>query len=234
MSIITDNIATVYSRINQAEQAAHRPAHSVMLLAVSKTKPVDCIREAFSAGLREFGENYVQEALDKIAQLQDLPINWHYIGHIQTNKTKLIAERFSWVHTIDRLKVAQRLSDQRPPSLPPLNICLEVNIDNEPSKAGSSFDELPMLANAVSLLPNLKLRGLMAIPKPTPTRQEQQRTFESLTHAFNTLKKTVPTLDTLSMGMSADLEAAIAAGSTIVRVGTDIFGARDYAATLQT
>lgn len=232
MSTITDNIATVCARINQAELAAHRPAHSVTLLAVSKTKPANYVREAFSTGLREFGENYVQEALDKITQLQDLPINWHYIGHIQTNKTKLIAEHFSWVHTVDRLKVAQRLSEQRPSTLPPLNICLEVNVDNEPSKSGVSFDELPALAKTVSQLPKLNLRGLMAIPKPTPTRQEQQHAFETLTDALNKLKQTIPTLDTLSMGMSADLEAAIAAGSTIVRVGTDIFGARDYAATL--
>lgn len=233
MSTITDNIATVRTRINQAELAAHRPAHNVMLLAVSKTKPVTSIREAFSAGgLRDFGENYVQESLDKIALLHDLPINWHYIGHIQSNKTKLIAEHFSWVHTVDRLKVAQRLSEQRPANLPPLNICLEVNIDNEPSKSGVSFDELPSLAEAVSQLPRLKLRGLMAIPKPTLTTQQQQTVFELLTQALNKLKQTLPTLDTLSMGMSADLEAAIAAGSTIVRVGTDIFGARDYASTL--
>lgn len=229
MSIIIDNIATVRARILQAEQAANRPPHCVTLMAVSKTKPAESVREAFTTGVTDFGENYVQEALDKIVALRDLPIIWHYIGHIQTNKTKALAERFAWVHTVDRLKVAQRLNDQRPPHLPALNICIEVNVDGEPSKSGISFDELHALANAIAILPRLKLRGLMAIPKAMPTKEQQQEAFVSLTNAFDKLKQTLTGLDTLSIGMSADLEAAIAAGSTIVRVGTDIFGARDYA-----
>lgn len=232
MSIIIDNIATVRTRIRQAEQFANRPPHSVTLMAVGKTKPAEYIREAHLAGVSDFGENYVQEAIDKISALRDLTITWHFIGHIQTNKTKPIAEHFAWVHTVDRLKIAQRLNDQRPAHLPPLNICLEVNVDNEPSKSGVSFDELPALAEAISTLPRLKLRGLMAIPQVTPIKEQQQAAFASLTQAFDKLKQTIPDLDTLSMGMSADLEAAVAAGSTIVRVGTDIFGARDYAPDL--
>lgn len=229
MSIIIDNIATVRARILQAEQTANRPAGCVTLMAVSKTKPAESVREAFTTGVTDFGENYVQEALDKILALHDLAITWHYIGHIQTNKTKALAEHFAWVHTVDRLKVAQRLNDQRPPHLPALNICIEVNVDGEPSKSGISFDELHALANAIAILPRLKLRGLMAIPKAMPTKEQQQEAFVSLTHAFDKLKQTLTGLDTLSIGMSADLEAAITAGSTIVRVGTDIFGARDYA-----
>jgi PLP dependent protein len=229
MSTIIDNIATVRTRIRQAEQLANRPAHSVTLMAASKTKSVESIRQAFMAGVTDFGENYVQEALDKMLALQNLDITWHYIGHIQTNKTRSLAENFAWVHTVDRQKIAQRLHDQRPEHLPPLNICLEVNVDNEPSKSGVSFDELPALADSIANLPRLRLRGLMAIPKASPTQQEQQASFASLRTAFDKLKQTIPSMDTLSIGMSSDLEAAIAAGSTIVRVGTDIFGARDYA-----
>ncbi|MGN8274669.1 YggS family pyridoxal phosphate-dependent enzyme [Pseudomonas sp. SMN5] len=225
MSTIADNIALVVSRIRAAEQAARRPAHGVQLLAVSKTKPAEALREAYAAGLRDFGENYLQEALGKQAELGDLPLNWHFIGPIQSNKTRAIAEHFDWVHSVDRLKIAQRLSEQRPEGLPPLNICIQVNVSGEASKSGCTPADLPALADAISALPRLKLRGLMAIPEPTEDRAAQDAAFAKVQHLQASLA--LP-LDTLSMGMSHDLESAIAQGATWVRIGTALFGARDY------
>ncbi|WP_210641780.1 YggS family pyridoxal phosphate-dependent enzyme [Pseudomonas sp. Tri1] len=225
MSTIADNIAQVRSRIRAAEQAAQRAEHSVQLLAVSKTKPAQALREAYAAGLRDFGENYLQEALGKQAELTDLPLIWHFIGPIQSNKTRAIAEHFDWVHSVDRLKVAQRLSEQRPAELPPLNICIQVNVSGEASKSGCTPTDLPALANAISALPRLKLRGLMAIPEPTDDRAAQDAAFAAVQQLQASLE--LP-LDTLSMGMSHDLESAIAQGATWVRIGTALFGARDY------
>ncbi len=225
MSTIADNIAQVRSRIRAAEQAAHRDEHSVQLLAVSKTKPAQALREAYAAGLRDFGENYLQEALGKQAELTDLSLIWHFIGPIQSNKTRAIAEHFDWVHSVDRLKIAQRLSEQRPADLPPLNICIQVNVSGEDSKSGCTAADLPALASAISALPRLKLRGLMAIPEPTEERAAQDAAFAAVQRLQADLK--LP-LDTLSMGMSHDLESAIAQGATWVRIGTALFGARDY------
>lgn len=225
MSTIADNISHVGSRIQTATQAAHRPENSVQLLAVSKTKPAEALREAYAAGLRDFGENYLQEALGKQLELADLPLIWHFIGPIQSNKTRAIAEHFDWVHSVDRLKIAQRLSEQRPAELPPLNICIQVNVSGEASKSGCTPDDLPALAAAISALPRLKLRGLMAIPEPTDDRVEQDAAFAAVQKLQASLD--LP-LDTLSMGMSHDLESAIAQGATWVRIGTALFGARDY------
>lgn len=225
MSTIADNIFHVGSRIQTATQAAHRPENSVQLLAVSKTKPAEALREAYAAGLRDFGENYLQEALGKQLELADLPLIWHFIGPIQSNKTRAIAEHFDWVHSVDRLKIAQRLSEQRPAELPPLNICIQVNVSGEASKSGCTPDDLPALAAAISALPRLKLRGLMAIPEPTDNRAEQDAAFAAVQKLQASLD--LP-LDTLSMGMSHDLESAIAQGATWVRIGTALFGARDY------
>ncbi|CAI8714879.1 PLP homeostasis protein [Pseudomonas sp. IT-P171] len=225
MSTIADNIALVSSRIRAAALAAHRDEHSVQLLAVSKTKPADAVREAHAAGLRDFGENYLQEALGKQLELTDLPLIWHFIGPIQSNKTRAIAEHFDWVHSVDRLKIAQRLSEQRPADLPPLNICIQVNVSGEASKSGCTPTDLPALAHAISELPRLKLRGLMAIPEPTEDRAAQDAAFSAVQSLQASLN--LP-LDTLSMGMSHDLESAIAQGATWVRIGTALFGARDY------
>ncbi len=215
------------NRIHNALKDAGRADTETELLAVSKTKPAQLIREAYLSGQRQFGENYLQEALDKQALLQDLDIQWHFIGPIQSNKTRPIAESFEWVHSVDRHKVAQRLNDQRPPELGPLNICVQVNLDQEASKAGVSLDDLPALVESVSKLPHICVRGLMAIPAPRSDRQQQQQVLTQLAAALTTLKARYPSMDTLSMGMSKDLEAAVAAGSTLVRIGTDIFGARD-------
>ncbi|MCZ4320780.1 YggS family pyridoxal phosphate-dependent enzyme [Pseudomonas anguilliseptica] len=225
MSTIAENIAKVGVRIREAAQASQRDCATVGLLAVSKTKPAEAIRQAFAAGTRDFGENYLQEALEKQVELSDLALTWHFIGPIQSNKTKPIAEHFAWVHSVDRLKIAQRLSDQRPPHLPPLNICLQVNVSGEASKSGCNPDELPALAQAVTQLPNLRLRGLMTIPEPTDDPSEQRAAFARLRELQQDLNLD---LDTLSMGMSHDLEAAIAEGATWVRIGTALFGARDY------
>ncbi|MBV7511802.1 YggS family pyridoxal phosphate-dependent enzyme [Pseudomonas sp. PDM25] len=225
MSTIADNIAQVSSRIHAAAVAAKRDADSVQLLAVSKTKPAEALREAYAAGLRDFGENYLQEALSKQLELADLPLIWHFIGPIQSNKTRAIAEHFAWVHSVDRLKIAQRLSEQRPAELPPLNICIQVNVSGEASKSGCTPADLPALANAISELPRIKLRGLMAIPEPTEDRAAQDAAFAAVQSLQASL--TLP-LDTLSMGMSHDLESAIAQGATWVRIGTALFGARDY------
>lgn len=225
MSTIAENIAKVGVRIREAAQASQRDCASIGLLAVSKTKPAEAIRQAFSAGTHDFGENYLQEALDKQLELSDLALTWHFIGPIQSNKTKPIAEHFSWVHSVDRLKIAERLSAQRPAHLPPLNICLQVNVSGEASKSGCSPDELAALAQAVTQLPNLQLRGLMTIPEPTDDPAEQRAAFARLRELQQGLNLG---LDTLSMGMSHDLEAAIAEGATWVRIGTALFGARDY------
>jgi pyridoxal phosphate enzyme (YggS family) len=225
MSTIAENIAKVGVRIREAAQASQRDCATVGLLAVSKTKPAAAIREAFAAGTADFGENYLQEALEKQIELNDLPLTWHFIGPIQSNKTKAIAEHFAWVHSVDRLKIAQRLSDQRPANLPALNICLQVNVSGEASKSGCNPDELPALAQAVTQLPNLRLRGLMTIPEPTDDPSEQRAAFARLRELQQGLNLG---LDALSMGMSHDLEAAIAEGATWVRIGTALFGARDY------
>ncbi|SDB63059.1 YggS family pyridoxal phosphate-dependent enzyme [Pseudomonas sp. NFACC13-1] len=225
MSTIADNIAQVSSRIRTAEQTAQRTEGSVQLLAVSKTKPAQALREAYAAGLRDFGENYLQEALGKQVELTDLPLIWHFIGPIQSNKTRAIAEHFDWVHSVDRLKIAQRLSEQRPAELPPLNICIQVNVSGEASKSGCTPEDLPALASAINALPRLKLRGLMAIPEPTEERAAQDAAFAAVQRLQASLA--LP-LDTLSMGMSHDLESAIAQGATWVRIGTALFGARDY------
>ena len=225
MSTIEKNIAKVAARIREAAQAVGRDPASVGLLAVSKTQPAAAIREAAEAGMRDFGENYLQEALDKQAELSELPLTWHFIGPIQSNKTKSIDEHFDWVHSVDLLKIAQRLSDQRPAELPPLNICLQVNVSGEASKSGCAPDELPQLAQAVAAMPRLRLRGLMCIPAPSEAPADQRAAFARL----RALRDELPlTLDTLSMGMSQDLEAAIAEGATWVRIGTALFGARDY------
>jgi pyridoxal phosphate enzyme (YggS family) len=223
MSTIADNILQVSSRIHAATLAANRAENSVRLLAVSKTKPAQDLREAYAAGLRDFGENYLQEALGKQLELADLPLIWHFIGPIQSNKTRAIAEHFDWVHSVDRLKIAQRLSEQRPADLPPMNICIQVNVSGEASKSGCTPADLPALAKAISDLPRLKLRGLMAIPEPTEDRAAQDAAFAAVQSLQASLN--LP-LDTLSMGMSHDLESAIAQGATWVRIGTALFGAR--------
>ncbi|MFA5677779.1 MAG: YggS family pyridoxal phosphate-dependent enzyme [Pseudomonas sp.] len=225
MSTIAENIANVHARILRAAHAVGRDSQGIILMAVSKTRPAAAIREAHAARIQHIGENYLQEALGKMAELQDLPLVWHFIGPIQSNKTRAIAEHFDWVHSVDRLKIAQRLSDQRPDNLPPLNICLQVNISGEDSKSGVPLTELPALAQAVAALPRLCLRGLMAIPAPASTEAERRAPLRALREAMAALP--LP-LDTLSMGMSDDLDEAIAEGSTMLRIGTALFGARDY------
>ena len=224
---IADKLAKVTARIAQAAQAAGRNAQTVHLIAVSKTQPASAVAEAYAWGQRAFGENYLQEALEKQAELRNLvDLEWHFIGPIQSNKTRPIAENFAWVHSIDREKVAQRLNDQRPANLPRLQVCLQVNIDDEDSKSGISLAELPALAKAVASLPRLQLRGLMAIPAATNNPEQQRRAFAKLRAALTNLQSEGFQLDTLSMGMSGDMEAAIIEGATFVRVGTDVFGAR--------
>lgn len=222
----------VEATILDAVKASSRARSEVQLLAVSKTFPAEAVLEAMAAGQHAFGENYLQEALDKIASVAqaqpDAPVEWHFIGPIQSNKTRPIAGAFAWVHTVERLKIAQRLSEQRPPELGPLNICLQVNISGEASKSGASPDELPTLAREVAQLPNLRLRGLMAIPEPTTDEAEQRAAFARLRTLFEALRADGLELDTLSMGMSGDMAAAIAEGATIVRIGSAIFGARHY------
>ncbi len=225
MSTIADNISQVSARIAAAARQAQREPSQVGLLAVSKTKPATAIREAFAAGVRDFGENYLQEALSKQEELVDLPLIWHFIGPIQSNKTRAIAEHFAWVHSVDRLKIAQRLSEQRPSTLAPLNVCIQVNVSGEASKSGCAPGDVLALATAIAALPNLHLRGLMAIPEPTDDPVAQDAAFARVRTLQHDLQ--LP-LDTLSMGMSHDLEAAIAQGATWVRIGTALFGARDY------
>ena len=213
-------------RIAGAAVAAGRDPAEVRLLAVSKTWPAESVREAAAAGQRAFGENYVQEGVAKVEALADLGLEWHFIGPLQSNKTRLVANRFAWVHSIDRLKIAERLAEQRDVHLPPLDVCIQVNVSGEASKSGVVPADLPELARAVASLPRLRLRGLMAIPEPTPDVALQRARFASLRMLRDELNAAGLGLDTLSMGMSDDLEAAIAEGSTMVRVGTAIFGAR--------
>ncbi|MCK6386632.1 MAG: YggS family pyridoxal phosphate-dependent enzyme [Zoogloea sp.] len=213
-------------RIARAAEAAGRDAAEVRLLAVSKTWPADSVREAAAAGQRAFGENYVQEGAEKVDALAALGLEWHFIGPLQSNKTRLVANRFAWVHSIDRLKIAERLSAQRDAHLPPLEVCIQVNVSGEASKSGVAPAELPALAHAVAGLPRLRLRGLMAIPEPTSDVAVQRARFAALRELRDQLNAGGLALDTLSMGMSDDLEAAIAEGSTMVRVGTAIFGSR--------
>lgn len=228
MATIAANIQQVRERIARACAAAQRPVQSVTLLTVSKTFSADAVREAAAAGEHRFGENYVQEAIEKIEMLQDLraQIEWHLIGPLQSNKTRVVAKTFDWVHSVDRLKIAERLSEQRPPDLPPLNVCLQVNVSGEASKSGVTPDELPALAHAVAALPGVRLRGLMSIPEPSDDPAQQAAPHRQLRQLFHRLQQVGLDLDTLSMGMSGDLEAAIAEGSTMVRVGTAIFGRR--------
>jgi len=234
MHKIDDKLAKVTARIHQAAVAAGRNPQTVQLIAVSKTHPAAAVADAYACGQRVFGESYLQEALDKQSRLADLPgIEWHFIGPIQSNKTRPIAAHFAWVHSIDRLKIAQRLSEQRPPELPSLNICVQVNIDDETTKSGVSLAELPLLAAAIRSLPQLHLRGLMAIPAATNNPAQQRAAFAKLRNAFDALNAQGYGLDCLSMGMSGDMEAAIAEGATFVRIGTDIFGARPKASAAQ-
>jgi pyridoxal phosphate enzyme (YggS family) len=227
MSKIPQNLQTIGAEIAQYSERYHRPAHSVRLLAVSKRHPADAIREAYDCGQRAFGENYAQEMLEKAEELSALEIEWHFIGPLQSNKTKDVAATAHWVHAIDRLKIARRLSEQRPSDLPALNVCLQVNVNDEASKSGVSVAELPELAAQVSELPGIKLRGLMAIPEATHDPVQQRANFAILAKAQADLNAAGYDLDTLSMGMSDDMEAAIAEGATMVRIGTAIFGARN-------
>ncbi|MEH6608200.1 MAG: YggS family pyridoxal phosphate-dependent enzyme [Halioglobus sp.] len=224
---LINNIANLRQRVRLSAKKSQRKECDIRILAVSKTRSAKLVRSAAAQGLHEFGENYLQEALDKIAQLQDLPLCWHFIGPIQSNKTRAIAENFQWVHSVDREKIALRLNSQRPAGLPPLQICLQVNISGEDSKAGVTLEDLPALAAAVNVLPNLCLRGVMAIPAADPDPEQQQHPFRKMRAAMLDLRQSIATIDTLSMGMSADMEVAIAEGATIVRIGTDIFGPRD-------
>ncbi|MBB1075080.1 YggS family pyridoxal phosphate-dependent enzyme [Rhodoferax sp. 4810] len=230
MTTIPTQLKAVQARIHAACQAAGRADDSVTLLAVSKTFPAEAVQAAFDAGQAAFGENYIQEAVQKITALRHLPIQWHCIGPIQSNKSRLVAEHFDWVHTVDRLKIAQRLSEQRPVHLPPLQVCIQVNVDGGPTKSGVTPAETLALAQAVSQLPRLQLRGLMCIPEPAADFVAECALFKRARDLFNALNSEGLGLDTLSMGMSADLEAAIASGSTMMRVGSAIFGARSYPA----
>ena len=224
--LIELNIAKVQQRIAEAEKKYQRIAGSVQLMAVSKTRPAALVRAAAEAGLTDIGENYLQEALDKQQVLADLELNWHFIGPIQSNKTRSIAEHFDWVHSVDRFKIAQRLNDQRPEGLKPLNICLQVNISGEESKSGLKLEELEAAASQIADLPQISLRGLMAIPRAAHSIEEQRQPFAQLASALKQLQLKHPAMTTLSMGMSNDMDAAIAEGASIVRIGTDIFGPR--------
>lgn len=229
MTSIADNLQAVRARIAAACLAASRPADAVRLLAVSKTWNAERVREAAAAGQREFGENYVQEGLEKVAELAALKLEWHFIGPLQSNKTRAVAENFAWVHSLDRLKIAERLAAQRPGELAPLQVCIQVNVSGEASKSGCSPIEAAALAHAVAALPSLRLRGLMAIPEPTANIQLLRSRFAVLRQVRDELNAAGLALDTLSMGMSHDLETAIMEGATLVRVGTAIFGDRHSA-----
>ncbi|WP_291970943.1 YggS family pyridoxal phosphate-dependent enzyme [Candidatus Symbiopectobacterium sp.] len=232
MNPIEQNLQNVREKIASAAAACGRDPHAVTLLAVSKTKPVAAIEEAIASGQRGFGENYVQEGVDKVLYFREampkVALQWHFIGPLQSNKSRLVAEHFDWCHTVDRPKIAQRLSEQRSAALSPLNVLLQVNISGEASKSGIEPAELPALAATVAALPHLTLRGLMAIPAPESDYARQLAVFQSMNDLFAQLKLHYPQLDTLSMGMTDDMSAAIAAGSTLIRIGTAIFGARDY------
>ena len=230
MPTIQENITAVQKRLQQAASDAGRNPAEIQLLPVSKTRNIAQISQAITSGIFCFGENYLQEAMDKIDQLDDSKLDWHFIGPLQSNKTRQAAENFAWVHTVDRVKIAQRLSAQRPDDMPALNICLQINIDNEASKSGFNRDQAVEVAATIAQLPKLKLRGLMAIPKPRTVYKEQRQAFAQLRVLMEQINSTLDNchkLDTLSMGMSADLEAAVAEGATLVRVGTDIFGTRN-------
>lgn len=229
---ICQALKTVQERIIKAALNAGRLPAEVILIAVSKTFPASDIKMAYQAGCRQFGENYVQELESKTNELDMPNLIWHFIGPLQSNKTKVVAERAQWVHSVDRLKIAKRLSDQRPVDKDPLNICIQVNVSQEDSKSGCSIDELPDLAHLVDKLPNLKLRGLMCIPDPHAEEKELRKQFAILSHYLKLLKQQDLDLDVLSMGMSADIELAIAEGATHVRVGSAIFGARHYTGSL--
>jgi pyridoxal phosphate enzyme (YggS family) len=226
MTAIPVNLQAVRLAIARASQQAGRAPASVTLLAVSKTFPPEAIRAAYAAGQCLFGENYLQEALEKISALQALPLEWHFIGPIQSNKTRALAEHFSWIHSVERLKIAERLAAQRPPDMPPLNICLQVNVSGEASKSGAAPDEVETLALQIARLPRLRLRGLMAIPAPADTLAAQREPFARLRLLFDRLNTHGLQLDTLSMGMSQDMQAAIQEGATMVRIGSAIFGQR--------
>jgi pyridoxal phosphate enzyme (YggS family) len=231
MTDISKQITMVQQKITQAAQQAKRDEQQIQLLAVSKTKPVSLIKQAYQFGLRHFGENYVQESIEKIQQIKEdkdfkEPIFWYFIGPLQSNKTRAVAENFDWVQSVDRLKIAQRLNDQRPTDLSPLNICLQVNISGEESKSGTTLSQVIELASQVSKLPRLKLRGIMAIPEKTNDLKQLEKQFIALHNIYIELQNKYPQIDTLSMGMSGDLESAIRCGSTMVRIGTDIFGSR--------
>lgn len=223
---IAERVDALRTRIAMLERRYGRPPGSVMLLAIGKTHSVERIRAAHGAGLSQFGESYVQEATAKIGLLAGLPLSWHFVGRIQANKTAAIARSFSWVHGIDRLRIAKRLNEQRPASLPPLECCIEVNLSGEGSKGGVSPEQLSGLATAVAALPRLRLRGLMTLPEPSRGLERQRRPFARLARCLAELQQQIAGLDTLSMGMSEDMEAAIAEGATIVRIGTALFGPR--------
>jgi pyridoxal phosphate enzyme (YggS family) len=230
MNSIEHNLQQVRERIAAAAERCGRAPEEITLLAVSKTKPASAVAEAIAAGQQTFGENYVQEGVEKVAELAAHPdLQWHFIGPLQSNKSRLVAENFAWCHTVDRQRIAQRLNDQRPASLPPLNVLIQVNISDENSKSGIMLEALPELAQQIAALPHLRLRGLMAIPAPESEYQRQLAVCQQMAAAFQTLKLDYPDVDTLSLGMSDDMDAAIAAGSTMVRIGTAVFGARDYA-----
>ena len=229
---ISDNIKQVSASLQQSAKQFHRSVDAIMLLAVSKGQNSAALREAWQAGLRDFGENYLQEALDKMAALADIDPCWHFIGPIQSNKTQDIAKHFSWVHSVERIKIARRLSQQRPEHLPPLNVCIQVNIDREASKSGVDPEHCLALAMAVNTLPRLRLRGIMLIPRQREQLDEQRQPYRQAARLLDNLKKSsaaLSSLDTLSMGMSRDMTAAIAEGASIIRVGTAIFGPRGKA-----
>lgn len=229
---ISENLSAISHQIQQVTTQAGREPNSVRLLAVSKTKPVEAIEQAIQAGQRAFGENYVQEAVEKIQYFTNVElgkgVEWHFIGPLQSNKTRLVAEHFDWIQTVDRLKIAQRLSEQRPVNKAPLNVLIQINISDENSKSGITPAELLPLAEQISQLPNLRLRGLMAIPKPESEPEQQKIALRKMRELFDRLQQQYPSIDTLSMGMSDDMTAAIECGTTMVRIGTAIFGARDY------
>ncbi|WP_391488176.1 YggS family pyridoxal phosphate-dependent enzyme [Leclercia tamurae] len=231
MNDIAHNLAQVRNKISAAATGCGRASEEVTLLAVSKTKPASAIAEAIDAGQRMFGENYVQEGVEKIRHFREkgtADLQWHFIGPLQSNKSRLVAEHFDWCHTVDRLRIASRLSEQRPAEMPPLNVLIQINISDENSKSGIALEELEQLADQVAALPGLTLRGLMAIPAPESDYDRQFAVARQMAVAFEALKTRFPTVDTLSLGMTDDMAAAIAAGSTMVRIGTAIFGARDY------
>tara|TARA_B110000503_G_scaffold85373_1_gene129819 strand:+ start:57805 stop:58497 length:693 start_codon:yes stop_codon:yes gene_type:complete len=225
--VLTKNIAKLLQRVRRVAEKSQYSNGAVLLVAASKTRPSQDVRAAHACGLTDFGESYLQEALQKMGELEDLPLVWHFIGPIQSNKTAGIATHFDWVHSIDRAKIAKRLSEQRPPELPPLQVCLQVNISGEVSKSGVSLKELPQLAHAVLELPYLKLRGLMAVPAAEADSQQLQAAFRQMRDALAQLQLLDPGIDTLSMGMSADMDTAIMEGATMIRLGTAIFGTRN-------